>query len=122
MRDNSKLFGGKIAETNYLVFFLFFELFERGGHLRGGWLKGHEYSNPEGPVASLASIFGHERRKKTPTPSRSAIFDMNNSIQLGDFHEIFSGTGKCRLEGEQPQLGALLTMVINHIMMVINQG
>ena len=47
---------------------------------------------------------------------------MNISIQLGDFHEIFSGIGKCRLEGEQPQLGALLTMVINRIMMVTNHG
>ena len=61
-------------------------------------------------------------QKKTPTSSRSAIFGMNNSIQLGDFHEIFSGIGKCRLEGEQPQLGALLTMVINRIMMVTNHG
>ena len=90
------------------IFFAFFELFWRGGYLRGGWLKGHEYSNPEGPVASLASIFGHERHKKTPTPSRSAIFGMNNSIQLGDLHEIFFRNWKVSFGGEQPQLGALL--------------
>ena len=87
-------------------------------------MKGHEYSNPEGPgsLRSLPFLGTNDTKKKTPTSSRSAIFGMNNSIQFGDFHEIFSGIGKCRLEGEQPQLGALLTMVINRIMMVTNHG
>ena len=53
-------------------------------------------------VASLASIFGHKRHKKTPTPFRSAILVFNKIHPVGRFfHEIFSKIGRCQLRPER---------------------
>ena len=106
--------GRKIVETDYICFLSFsFSSFLTGGTLgEAGWremgivthmtilkiwfIHNEDFTKKTSSEASRTSIFWWATQKNANT-FQVSHFGIEKSIQLGDFHEIFSGIGRCQL-------------------------